>query len=256
VGKAPLIGSLGSLQTANQVKFAVSAVFKFAVKEEVVASNPTKNIEDNPVKSRERILSATELRQFWAACDQIHPVKAAALRTVLLTGARPGEVCRMRWEHVRDHSWEQPGDPVPALGWLGTKNSAAHRLWLPARVREIIGYDDAGRPGSGFVFTNERGNAYGGLHDAMRELSRMCGFNPPVTPHDLRRTHGSTITGRGHGRPSMDRLLNHKAKSISDVYDRYDYSGQDQAIWEDVVAAILATAEGRQADSVVVSFHR
>jgi integrase len=290
-----LIASITAQQTANQVKAAISAVFKFAVKEEVVAVNPCKGIEDNPTTSRERILSESELPLFWAACDQIHPVKAAALRTVLLTGQRPGEVCHMRWADLKSGWWELPG--LPQEGWPGVKNGLSHRVWLPARVRELISgetnvstdtgvsvasqvrknaspvtnvtpettgpRDPVGSfatvtnvPVEGHVFANERGNAYGGLHDAMREISRLCKFNPPVTSHDLRRSFASKVTERGHGIAAMNRLLNHRAKSISTVYDRFDYASQDQAIWEDVVAAILATAVGRQADSVVVGFHR
>jgi integrase len=97
------------------------------------------------------------------------------------------------------------------------------------------------------VFANERANAYGGLHDAMRELSKMCKFNPPVTPHDLRRTFGSTVTGQGHGRDAMDRLLNHRKKSISAVYDRHEYSAEDQRIAEHVCGQLLRLAEGNVA---------
>ena len=217
-----LLGSIAAPQTANQVKFAVSAVFKFGVGEEVVASNPTKNIADNPTKSRERILSATEIGQFWTACDQIHPVKAAALRAILLTGQRPGEVTHMRWMDLRDHWWELPGAPVVTnvTPWPGTKNGMSHRVWLPARVRELISGDPHGSGASfeatdtsvsidttGYVFASERGNAYGGLSAEMREISKMCKFDPPATAHDLRRTFGSTTTARGHGREAMDRTL-------------------------------------------------
>jgi integrase len=98
---------LGNLTTnngpilANQVRYAVSAVFKFAVKEEVVAANPCKDVDENQTNERDRVLSDGEVARFWSACDQIDPVRSAALRVILLTGQRPGEVTHMRREHIR-----------------------------------------------------------------------------------------------------------------------------------------------------------
>ena len=61
----------------------------------------------------------------------------------------------MRREHVVDGWWQMPGDPVPDLGWPGTKNAASHRVWLPAAARELIA--DLGDEDSGFVFATTRG---------------------------------------------------------------------------------------------------
>jgi integrase len=253
-----LFKSIAAPKTANQVKAAISTAFRFGMDEEIVTVNPCRNIKRNETRARDRILSDSEVGQLWAACDKIHPVKAAALRVTLLLGARPGEVCHMRREHIRDNWWEQPGLPITKEGsgktfliWPGTKNHCNHRVWLPARVRELIGLD-AGHPASGFVFANERGNAYGQLNAEMREISRMCGFDPPVTAHDLRRSFSSTVTERGHRIEAMERLINHRKKS---EYDRARYARQNQAIWEDVVAALLELAEGKREDNVV-GFHR
>jgi integrase len=220
---------------ANSVKAAVSAAFGYAVKQDVVTVNPCKGVDDNPTNERERVLSETEISVFLRACDEIHPVKAAALKTILLTGQRPGEVSRMRREHIKDGWWQMPGRPVPELGWPGTKNGSSHRVWLSAKVRELIDMSS----NVGYVFAGERGNAVSGLGAAMREISSRCRFDPPVTCHDLRRTAGTTITGRGHGREAMDRILNHRRKGVTDVYDRHDYAAPDKRIMEDLASAVM-----------------
>jgi hypothetical protein len=46
---------------------AASAVFSWAVKQEIVAVNPCRGIELNATQSRERVLSATEIRAFFRA---------------------------------------------------------------------------------------------------------------------------------------------------------------------------------------------
>ena len=221
ITRAHVRGLVGKLSIdrpilANSVRAAISAVFTFAVSEEVVAVNPCKGVAENPTQSRERVLSETEIPLFWKACKSVHPVKGAALKAILLTGQRPGEICHMRREHIRDGWWEMPGKPVPELGWPGTKNGSSHRVWLSAKVRELIN-PTVTNVTVGFVFASERGNAVGELGLAMREISGLCAFDPAVTPHDLRRTAGSTITGRGHGREAMDRILNHRKKSVTDV---------------------------------------
>jgi integrase len=243
-----LFGSIAAPQVANQVKYAVSAVFKFGVDEEVVNQNPCKGVRDNPTQSRDRVLFKTEMGVFWKACESVNPVKAAALKTILLTGQRPGEVSHMRREHIRDGWWELPGQPVPELGWPGTKNASSHRVWLSYKVRELIGEGT-----SGFVFANERSNAVSDLGLAMREISASCNFDPTVTPHDLRRSAGTLITGRGHGREALDRILNHRKKGVTEVYDRHDYAEADKIIMEDLANAITSAVEGNRSDNVVTA---
>jgi integrase len=241
--------SVDSPGLANQVLWAIGPVFTFAVNEEVVTTNPCKGITANPTNSRDRVLSDTEMAAFWNGCEQVDPVKAAALRVILLTGQRPGEVSRMRREHIRDGWWEMPGKPVPALGWPGTKNASSNRVWLSSLARDLIA--EVGDGDSGFVFASDRGNAVGELDEPMRAISAEMRLEPPVTPHDLRRTAGSTITGRGHGREAMDRILNHKKKSVTDVYDRHDYAAKDKLIMEDLSAAVMAAVDGRSGGNVV-----
>jgi len=43
------------------------------------------------------------------------------------------------------------------------------------------------------------------------------GITDKVTPHDLRRTHGSTITALGFGRDAMNRIQNHREGGIASV---------------------------------------
>jgi integrase len=129
------MASIEAPDLANQTLAAVSAIFTWAVKEEILPANPCKLVARNPVRSRERVLSESELPRFWSAFDDVGLVAASALRMILLTGQRPGEVAHMRREHIVDGWWEMPGEPMPALGWPGTKNAATHRVWLPADAR-------------------------------------------------------------------------------------------------------------------------
>jgi integrase len=66
------------------------------------------------------------------------------------------------------------------------------------------------------------------------------GFKDTVRPHDLRRTHGTMITGLGFTRDQMNRIQNHKDGGIASVYDRHSYAHEARVIQEAVGSRFLA----------------
>jgi integrase len=240
------IGKIEAPILANQVLTTASAIFSWAVKEEIVPFNPCRGIERNPTKSRERVLSDAELPLFWSAFDETGLLRSSALKVLLLLGQRPGEISHMRWEHLSpDGWWELPGAPEPKTGWPGTKNGQTHKVYLPIAARAIIDLlrDDDGKCGAprGFVFGSRRG-LYG-LDVAMRSVCQQLGVEKSVTPHDLRRTHGTKITGLGFGRDAMNRVQNHREGGIGSVYDRHEYQEENKKVMEAVAARIMALAK-------------
>jgi integrase len=233
---------------ANLVLANASAVFSWAKRQEIIATNPCEGVDRNPAQSRERVLSDTEIALFWKALDSAPVLDAAALRAILLTGQRPGEVCHMLREHVVDGGWwTMPGKPDGA--WPGTKNANNHRVWLARDVRRIIADLNVDAGAAGFVFGNKTTSD---LATAMRCICADLGI-PRATPHDLRRSHLTRVTGLGFGREAMDRIANHRKKSVATVYDRHNYGQQDQVIMEKVAAHIVALASGEQHGGNVIA---
>jgi integrase len=243
------VGRIESPSVANQVKLAASAIFTWAVKQEIVTANPCIGIDGNKMQSRDRVLSDGELPRFWAALDSAGLVRSSALKVILLTGQRPGEVSCMRREHVVDGWWTMPGAPDAKLGWPGTKNGASHRVWLPEAAREIIA--EIGDASTGFVF-GSKAIRETVLATAMRTICADLQVNEKATPHDLRRTHGTMVTRLGFGRDAMNRIQNHKEGGIASVYDRHEYADENKKVMEAVAARIMALAEGRPEASNVV----
>jgi integrase len=238
---------------ANQVLAAASAIFSWANKQEIISGNPCRGVERNETRSRERVLSDSELPRFWAAFDDAGLVVSSALKMILTVGQRPGETAAMRHEHIVDGWWEMPGQPVPALGWPGTKNGESHRVWLPKPVQALLAeLTDAT---TGFVFAGTRGRPVSGLDAAMRAICAKLKVER-ATPHDLRRTHGSTITALGFGRDAMNRIQNHREGGIASVYDRHGYAEETKRVMDAVASKIIALAEGRSAGGKVVPLPR
>ena len=235
---------------ANQTLAAISAIFSWGIKEEIVTTNPCKLVDRNPTKDRERVLSESEVPLFWKALSELDPMQGAALKAILLLGQRPGEVANMRREHIKDGWWELPGEKIETLGWPGTKNDENHRVWLPKPVLKLIGNGAE----KGFVFS-KRGRPVRALDKLMREIFAKLGVEK-VTPHDLRRTHGTTITKLKFGRDAMNRVQNHVEGGIASVYDRHEYANENKNIMEKVASHLMGLVEGRSDGKKILPFTR
>jgi integrase len=221
-------GAIAAPIVANQTLAAASAIFTWAVNQEIIPFNPARGIESNPTTSRARVLSDGELKILWPRFDP-------ALKLLLFTGQRPGEVANMRRQDIRDGWWHLPG--ASAEDWCGTKNSRDHRVWLSEPALALV---DA------HVADRRRRRS----QDLLRRLCAESGIEP-ARPHDLRRTCLTVITRLGFSRDAMDRISNHKDGRVRDVYDRHGYEREDRAIMDAVGRHITAIVEGRAEDNVV-----
>ena len=149
----------------------------------------------------------------------------------------------MRRDQIVDGWWEMPGAPVPALDWPGTKNGHSHRIWLPAPAQALL----ADLPERGALFVGARGKTI----IPAGAMASVCGKFERATPHDLRRTHGTTITALGFGRDAMNRIQNHVEGGIASVYDRHQYAAENKRIMEAVARASWRWSTARSTPSVV-----
>ena len=224
---------------ARQVHAAMSSVFQWGVEEAlVIQSNPCRQITMTKGEERERVLSNEELMKFYRAFDD-HGVAGAALRVLLLTGQRPGEVAAMRRGQIKDGWWELPAKPDGL--WPGTKTKTNHRVWLPMVVQRQLS-----QMGQSQVFSDDPPKLLKSMRAAMSKMCKALGVER-ATPHDLRRTHGSTITrllGFG-GMAAMNRIQNHREGGVGRVYDRYGYEDEIKTVMEKVAKEMIRIVEGR-----------
>jgi integrase len=247
------LAKIEKASVATQTLKMLSPVFTWGLKEEFpgLKANPCQRIDVAEGTSRERVLSDSEIPLFWAAFDDAGWVQSMALKTILLTGQRPGEVAHMRREHIVDGWWQMPGSQVCELSWPGTKNGENHRVWLPKPVQAII----AEMNGTEFVFAGARGKPID-LSLAMRAICAKLGVKEKVTPHDLRRTHGTRIAELGFGNDAINRIENHKDGGIVGVYNRHNYADENKKIMEAVATHIMALVEGKTDENVISAAER
>src|SRR5262249_21241336 len=92
------IADRGSPVQANRTLARLKTLFKWALDEEVISTDPTARVR-KVVKeiSRDRTLNDRELRLFWAGCDWLGWPFGQMFKLLLLTAQRRDEVGGMEW---------------------------------------------------------------------------------------------------------------------------------------------------------------
>jgi len=91
--------------SANRVLYLVAILFNLAEKWRLLprGSNPARDVEEYRETARERYLSELEIRRLGkglAAAEADEPEKVAAVKLLLLTGCRRGEIFSLRWQDI------------------------------------------------------------------------------------------------------------------------------------------------------------
>lgn len=217
----------GTMVLSNRVLAVVRRMFNFAVERAVLEHTPVERIKAVRETPRERVLSDEELKRLWEStgpeAQHMHPATRLALRLLLLTGQRAGEVCGMeRVELNLDRGvWVLPG--------VRTKNSLTHTVPLSGlaldTVTEALGLSWSPQ----WVFPAARGEGSLTVYGLDQAMQRIFPVDRP-TPHDLRRTVGTRLGELGANRLVQDKVLNHKDRTVGGIYDRHSYD-RDKRTW-------------------------
>jgi integrase len=200
----------------------------FAIECEWIDANPASLIpRPGAEHPRDRVLTADELRAFWAVTnDQPSPIRAW-LRLRLLTAQRGGEVIRMRWSDVDLVSkwWTIPSEVA--------KNKLTHRVPLNRAAMTLLRELRLVAPADQVWVCCASRMDIPVVHDskkAVARVRRVLGFD--FRGHDLRRTAASLMTSVGIPRLVVSKLLNHVETGVTAVYDRHSYDAEKREALE------------------------
>ena len=172
-------------------------------------SNPCRGIRRYRRKGRERFLYDEEIRRLSArltAHQERFPRQTAAIRLLLLTGCRKGEVLSLRWTDYREGHL-----------FLRDSKSGPRTVWLSQPARDIL--DDLDRAGP-WVFAAPRRtrppepDAFDGFWCRLRAEAGLT----DVRLHDLRHTHASIALRQGVTVLAIGRLLGHASPETTLKY--------------------------------------
>ncbi len=218
--------------TANRVQGALARFFNFCAERGVIDDSPCTRIRRVKEQPRQRILSGDELKKFWLNLDKIDiwPVTRLALKFLLVTGQRPGEVVGATWDEIDGNLWIIPSARM--------KNREDHAVPLSDTALEILAdarqfsygqyvFPSSFNEGKKPIARASLGRAIiRHLNDDRQKNNRRNSKNLGIdkfTPHDLRRTVRSEMAALGVDDIVAEKVLSHKLQGIAAVYNRHDY---------------------------------
>jgi integrase len=197
---------------ANRALAVLSKMFNLAERWGVRpdGSNPCRHVEKFTERKRERMLSPAELARLGDALAAYHgsPYAVAAVKLLVLTGARLGEVLGLRWEWI---------DFGRGEARLPDSKTGAKTLHLPppalAVLTELPRLD-----GNPHVIAGQKeGRAMVNLEKPWRAIRAAADLDD-LRLHDLRHAFASVAASSGMGLPIIGRILGHSHAATTARY--------------------------------------
>jgi integrase len=207
---------------ANRTVAVLSKMFAFAEKTGVIPrdTNPARGIEKFKEQGRERFLSSDEIDRLGAALLKAEeerlttPHAIAALRLLLLTGARLSEILSLKWDYV---------DLERGLLLLPDSKTGRKPISLNAAAMDVL-KDIPQIDGNPHVIVGHKtGARLVNLQKPWRRIRSIAGLDD-VRIHDLRHTFASLAAASGASLPIIGKLLGHSQAATT---QRYAHLTQD-----------------------------
>jgi integrase len=231
-------------------------MFKYAYRMEWAEIQPFNEITESvpriAPKADERHLDDDEIVRAWNeitnSASSLYVKRA--LKLILVTAQRPGEVAQMHRDQIKGSWWTIPAEVA--------KNRREHRVYLTETALKLIGSD------TGQIFPSDRGKqpflSANSLSQAInrgypeKEAAKLVGSQAikaakncyfgmkPWSPQDLRRTARTNMARVGVIDEIAEEVVNHKKSGIVGVYNKYRYDKEKEIAltkWEQLLIEIL-----------------
>jgi integrase len=236
------ISARGHRYRANAVVRVASKMFNLAIRWGMRDDNPCKGVEKNTEYQRRRYLKPEELERLVKALAA-HPNQQAAnaIRLLLLTGARRGEVLAARWADIDLGSglWSKPPSSV--------KQDENHEVPLSAPARQLLSEIREAllakhRQLPEYVFPGG-GDAEHvvNIKRSWRSILKVAGITG-LRLHDLRHSYASELVSGGSTLALVGALLGHASVETTKRYSHL-YRDPLRAATERVGAVITAAGK-------------
>ena len=218
--------------TANRVRSALSTAFNLAETwgYRPRNSNPCADVQKYPEKAKERYLSQSEmlaLGEVLAKAEsgelqineggkprlrRVSKSAIAAIRLLILTGARKGEILGLRWEWI---DWQAGHAALP------DSKTGKKRILFPPAAFEVLRGLDQPADGKGYVI---RGGDFQNAEIPLVNIKdpwgivRTAAGLPDVRLYDLRHSFASESVSSGMSLPMIGALLGHRDSKTTQRY--------------------------------------
>jgi integrase len=237
----------GTPVRANRTIEVLRKAFNLAIRWKWREDNPASGVRRNPEERRNRYLNKTEIAALARALNEhSEPMSANAIKLLMLTGARRGEVLGATWAmfDLGNGVWTKPS--------AHTKQRCLHRVPLssPAiqlltEMKEAAELKAAadGTPLNPFVFPSANGRPLTDIKRTWGSVCRKAGlatpvekkgrdgkvvktkdgkpvmvWQPSVRIHDIRHSFASILVSAGASLPLIGQMLGHTQVQTTQRY--------------------------------------
>lgn len=215
----------GAGETAARALQRIKAVFRYAVREDLIESNPTLDVLPDEVLKPRKVthrpaLPEAALPGFLAKLDAYEgdAATANALRLLMLTALRPGELRGARWEEIDLEAarWRVPAGRM--------KMKAEHLVPLS---RQAVALLEAIRPqggAAGLVFPSPYYPGKPLSDNTLNSALARMGYKGIATAHGFRALFSTVANECGHDPDVIERQLAHVERNdVRAAYHRSTY---------------------------------
>ena len=181
-----------------------------------IAGNPCHGIERYRRPPRGRLLGTHDLARLGATLRRLEdtqPIHVAAVRLILFTGCRPGEIRRLRWPEVN-----------PDRLMLTDAKTGPRSVFLGEAARALLHEQATAAPGE-WVFPGKHAGAplkEKSLYNFWGKARDEAGIVADARLYDLRHAHASHAVMSGESLYTAGRLLGHRNPTTTNRYAHLD----------------------------------
>jgi integrase len=234
----------GNTRMPGKILAVARKLFRFAIERGVIDATPVALITERQPRPARRAMTADDIRAWWQGGDRVSAPAMLALRLLLLTGQRPGEVAGLRVAEIDLEATEGPVWRIPADR---RKGGLQHAVALTPAAVDVI--TEALTLADGVhLFPNATGGP-GRVDSGLNRSLRLIFGNVPgrPTPHAARHTVATELEGLGCEEGEIARVLGHKSTTVtgSTYINRRSLNAQRQTLemWERRLTEIITGAQ-------------
>jgi integrase len=236
----------GTLNAAGKIRQWLHQIFRFGLASGVVDANPATDLDvvAAPAKAARHHphVPFAELPELLGKADSanINALTRSAIRLLVLTAVRPGELRQAPWSEfdLDGATWTIPKARMKAR--------RPHVVPLPRQAVAILRQLKETTGDYPLVFAGQQNPDRPMSENTINKALRLMGYEGRQTGHGFRHLLSTELNGRGYNRDWIERQLAHGDNDeIRDTYNHATYLEQRREMmqaWADSIDALCAGA--------------